>query len=166
MKQLKMNPDKCLGCRSCELACALENDGVLATDRSRIHVIRFLESRELGLPSNQIFVCRQCRDAPCLVICPESALHRGIGDELTICVVAESCTGCGLCVKACPFGAIRIEPESKKAVKCELCNGKPACVAMCPSGAIMFESQESFFAKHTALQMKGISILKKDKVFD
>lgn len=161
MKQLRIDSEKCLGCRSCELACALENEGILAMDRSRINVIRFTESRELGLPSNQIFVCRQCKDAPCLAICPESALHKGIGDDITIRVVAERCTGCDLCVKACPFGAVRIEPESKKAVKCELCGGDPACVNMCPAEAITFDDQDPFFSKNIALQIQGFSILKR-----
>lgn len=160
MKQLKIDPEKCIGCRSCELACALENEGVLATDLSRISVIRFLVSREWGLASNQVFVCRQCQDGPCLEVCPENALYREDSHDKTIRVDKDRCTGCSLCAKACPFGAIRIEPVSKKAVKCELCNGDPACVDICPSAAITFAEQIPFFSKHLALQMRGITILK------
>ena len=52
-------------------------------------------------------------------------------------VVAEKCTGCEMCIKACPIeGAIIIEPTSGKALKCDICDGDPACVKFCPTEAI------------------------------
>ncbi|MCM8784139.1 MAG: electron transfer flavoprotein subunit alpha [Candidatus Omnitrophica bacterium] len=55
-----------------------------------------------------------------------------------IVVIKEKCTGCKLCVKACPFGAIRI--EQRLAVidldKCNLCG---ACVSVCKFSAIVLE---------------------------
>ncbi len=57
---------------------------------------------------------------------------------MSIRVIVEKCTGCALCVKACPFDAIRI--VEKKAVidlnKCNLCG---ACVEACKFKAIILE---------------------------
>ena len=53
-------------------------------------------------------------------------------------IILEKCTGCTLCVRVCPFGAIKV--ENKKAVidlsKCNLCG---ACVDSCKFNAIILE---------------------------
>ncbi|MDP8216661.1 MAG: electron transfer flavoprotein subunit alpha [Candidatus Kaelpia imicola] len=58
-----------------------------------------------------------------------------------ITVLIEKCSGCGICIKSCPFSAIKI--EDKKAVidldKCNLCG---ACVEICPPSAIEIKMEE------------------------
>jgi len=48
--------------------------------------------------------------------------------------VFDTCTGCGICVPHCPFGAIRI--VEKRAQINEACTFCGACVKSCPFGAI------------------------------
>ena len=58
-----------------------------------------------------------------------------------IYVIKEKCTGCGICVRTCPFGAIEIvDGKASIGDKCVLCG---ACVKACPFGAIVMEKEES-----------------------
>jgi len=60
--------------------------------------------------------------------------------ELPISIDKDLCTGCGICVGACPFGSIEMAgdyPEIKD--DCRLCN---ACVEACPEGAITIKETE------------------------
>ncbi|MEW6243139.1 MAG: 4Fe-4S binding protein [Bacillota bacterium] len=45
--------------------------------------------------------CQGCH--PCPVVCPSSNLFKEEGD---IPVVLPGCTGCGVCRRSCPYGAI------------------------------------------------------------
>src|SRR3989338_4072710 len=60
---------------------------------------------------------------------------------MPIGIIIEKCTGCTLCIKVCPFDAIRI--MDKKAIldldKCNLCG---ACVPACKFKAILIEKEE------------------------
>jgi heterodisulfide reductase subunit A-like polyferredoxin len=46
------------------------------------------------------------------------------------------CTGCGICVEACPYGArVKDEERGVVIVREALCQGCGACAVACPSGA-------------------------------
>ena|ERR1700760_213528 len=55
----------------------------------------------------------------------------------TISIDAASCTGCGLCVLACPVDVIRLSAEGRAEVRyaadCQVCY---LCEDDCPSGSI------------------------------
>jgi len=55
-------------------------------------------------------------------------------------VDVEKCTGCGLCVKVCPFGAVSIvDGKASIGPGCTLCG---SCVKACPVGAISISRGE------------------------
>ena len=81
---------------------------------------------------------------------------------MSIQIINEKCTGCGSCVKTCPFGAIIL--TNKKAVidfhKCTLCG---ACVPSCKFKAILLEKPQSGGEKKDFSGYKGIWVFAEQK---
>jgi len=55
----------------------------------------------------------------------------------------EKCDGCGLCIKACPEGALQLIDGKARLVSESYCDGLGACIGECPRGAITFETRET-----------------------
>ena len=55
-------------------------------------------------------------------------------------IIIEKCTGCKLCIKGCPFNAIKVEDKKAQILdNCTLCG---ACVSSCKFSAIDFKKDE------------------------
>ena len=142
-KALFIDYQKCTGCRTCELVCAVRHDGFSNPARSRIRVMKW-EAEGLYIPMS----CQQCQDAPCMNVCPVKAITR---DEQLgrISVDYDACIGCRSCVGVCPFGAMSFNSIDKQVFKCDLCDGDPQCVRFCDVKAV------------NLLEEEDVSILKK-----
>jgi Fe-S-cluster-containing hydrogenase component 2 len=145
-----VNPERCLGCHTCELACAAAHTeagtiigAVLAGERlhPRNNVLQ-VEADPDGRIVKISTQCRQCEDAPCVRVCPTGATYR---TETYTAVDQRLCIACRLCMMVCPFGAIHVATteiagrEKRAAFKCDLCvdrPGGPACVEACPTKAL------------------------------
>jgi heterodisulfide reductase subunit A len=71
-------------------------------------------------------------------------------EAITPVVSTEKCIGCGMCTKVCPYNAITVNKERKKAeVIAAACSGCGACGAECPVGAIEMShfSDEQIYAQ-------------------
>ena len=144
-KVIVVHSERCLGCRSCQIECALAHteaptlvEALRAESppQPRVHVEPVGES---GVPLQ----CRHCDDAPCMAICPTEAIHRPVADG-PVLIDPERCIGCKFCMAVCPFGVIEPARDGKAMIKCDLCVERiaagqaPACVAACPTGALQF----------------------------
>jgi carbon-monoxide dehydrogenase iron sulfur subunit len=148
MKKIFLHVDKCTGCKSCELACAIEHS------RTKSLYTAVLERPR---PRNRIYVefaagkavpvhCHHCEDAPCLNACISGSIHRD-PDRDTVILARDKCIGCWSCIMMCPIGVIgRVNNGRPVAFKCDRCPDLdvPACVAGCPTRALELAEAESF----------------------
>jgi len=124
---IKVDINKCSGCRTCELICSFHHEGVYAPRLSRIR-IKFKDG-----VTDRILICRQCRK--CIDICEVAAIYV---DSRTgaIKIDENKCTGCGKCVEVCPFNAMFFDKKKGIAYTCDLCDGEMLCVKKCPENAL------------------------------
>jgi Fe-S-cluster-containing dehydrogenase component/formate-dependent nitrite reductase membrane component NrfD len=131
---------KCIGCHACTVACKAENLVPIGVNRTWVKYVEkgeFPNTRRLF----SVMRCNHCADAPCVTICPVSALFTrsdGIVDFDN-----RRCISCKACTQACPYDAIYIDPDDYTAAKCNYCSHRvdiglePACVIVCPEHAII-----------------------------
>ncbi|MEZ5340684.1 MAG: 4Fe-4S dicluster domain-containing protein [Acidimicrobiales bacterium] len=134
-----LDSDSCIGCHACTVACKSEHDVPLGVNRTWV---KYIETGSFPNVSRHFSVmrCNQCDDAPCMKICPTSALYRT--DNGVVDFDDADCIGCKSCMNACPYDALFINPATQTANKCNLCNHRlevdlePSCVIVCPTEAI------------------------------
>ena len=139
---------RCIGCYTCVIACKVEN---CLQEHSWIKVLT-----SNGAPGNtatgrypelslswQPITCMHCQNPPCLEACPlESAIYKR--PDGIVLIDKEKCTGCQLCIPACPYGVIKFDLQDNVAQKCTFCSHRldqdltPFCVKECIWGAIHF----------------------------
>jgi len=145
VKRVFLDLSRCTGCRSCEIACAVQHsksqnlfEAIFETPPPRKRT--YVEAIE-GIPYPAR--CMHCADAPCVEICPVGAMYREDQFE-TVRVNKDRCMGCLMCAMVCPNGVIGFDPDRKVAIKCGLCRSRlregmvPACVESCPTEALRF----------------------------
>ena len=134
--------EACTGCKVCEMICSLiaEKKGI-NPKRSRI---RISENPDEGIYIP--VVCNLCENTPCIDACPESALSKD-KKLSTIRLDKDICSGCGLCVEACDYNAIFLDPVDNIACVCDLCGGEPKCVKYCLQEALVFLKPEEYELK-------------------
>jgi Fe-S-cluster-containing dehydrogenase component/formate-dependent nitrite reductase membrane component NrfD len=131
---------KCIGCHACTVACKAEHDVPIGVNRTWVKYIEkgeFPNTRRLF----SVMRCNHCADAPCVSICPVTALFTR--EDGIVDFDNRRCIGCKACMQACPYDALYIDPETETAAKCNYCAHRidiglePACVNVCPEHAII-----------------------------
>ena len=140
MKVIGVHPDRCTGCRTCELYCATERGSNGKTLLSAVQESPPPQPRVAVGGTNKApfpLQCRHCLQAPCLDACLSGALVRDSKTNLVV-IREDRCIGCWTCTAFCPCGVIFPWLQKKIALKCDACAymESPVCVGVCPTHAL------------------------------
>lgn len=133
VKEIKVNLDKCIGCRACEVACsgfhATPKYSSINPARSRIRVVTDLVNDVLVPIRAGDYASSECTGRQSFTI---------DGKEYSECT---------FCTVSCPARDLFREPDSGLPLKCDMCEDVPAlaepmCVQVCRVGALVYSERE------------------------
>jgi len=136
-----IDPNRCIGCESCVLACS-ECDTHKGHSMIHLEYVNRCES-----PQTLPVVCMHCESPTCAEVCPADAIKR-TEDGVVQTARKPRCIACNNCVLACPFGVPKMHTGFELMMKCDMCydrtsEGKrPMCATVCPSQALFFGTRE------------------------
>jgi len=134
-KRLVVQPQYCIGCRTCEMACAFTHGASGQPGASRC--VTVTTGKDEYVP----MFCLQCDHAACVQSCPVKAITRDEATQMVL-VDTEKCILCMACTVACPFGNMHFDPIRQLIHKCDLCKGygdDPRCAMFCPTKCLTVE---------------------------
>lgn len=121
MERIRIDFNKCTGCRMCEVACSLSHlPSEVNPRRARIRVLR---EGEKSFPN----IAGPYTEAGC-------------NSQLLLVVDGETFDKCALCRASCPMKPIFKDTDGETPLKCDFCglldSPGPSCVKWCHSGAL------------------------------
>lgn len=133
VKEIKVDLDKCIGCRACEMACsgfhAVPKFSSTNPARSRIRVI--VEDRK------DVYVPVRAGDYT-----PAECNGRN-----TYVINGKEYSECSFCTASCPARDLFKEPDSGLPLRCDMCADDPTlpvpmCVQVCRSDTLTYVERE------------------------
>ncbi len=133
VKTIKVDADKCNGCRGCELVCSAFHStprySTINPARSRIQIIRH-PLKDIWLP----------------VFAGEYTPAECMGREKYV-IDGKEYDECTFCRATCPSRDIFKEPDSGLPLKCDMCEDEPPleqpkCVEWCLNDVLVYEERE------------------------
>jgi len=130
VKTIKVDVDKCNGCRACEMICSAYHAAPKYSgnnpERSRVRVIRE--------PLKDVYVP---------VYAGEYTPAECLGRDKYI-IDGKEYDECAFCRASCPSRDLFKEPDSGLPLKCDMCEGEdePLCVKWCIVDALTYEERE------------------------
>jgi len=130
IKTIRIDADKCNGCRTCEVVCAAYHAepkySSVNPAASRIHIITH-RLKNIWLP----------------VFAGEYTPAECAGRDKYI-IDGREYDECGFCRASCPSRDLFRDPDSGLPLKCDLCEGeeKPLCVEWCLNDVLIYEERE------------------------
>lgn len=130
IKTIKINADKCNGCRTCEVICSAFHSkpafSSINPAAARIHVTTH-RLKDIWLP----------------VFAGEYTPAECNGRDQYI-IDGKQYDECSFCRAACPSRDLFKEPDTGLPLKCDMCEGqeKPLCVEWCLNDVLTYEERE------------------------
>ncbi len=130
VKVIKIDVDKCNGCRACEVICASFHAAPKYSSnnpaRARIRLIRD-PLKDVYLP----------------VYAGEYTASECMGRDKYV-IDGKEYDECGFCRASCPSRSVFKEPDSGLPLKCDMCEDEeePLCVKWCLAEALTYEERE------------------------
>ena len=140
VKRIRVDADKCNGCRSCEIICSAFHANPAYSSinpaRSRIQIVRY-PLRDVWLP----MFAGEYTKAECS------------GRE-TYVIDGKEYEECDFCRASCPSRDRFKEPDSGLPLKCDMCEGEemPLCVKWCLNDVLVYEEREEEYTKPVVMQ--------------
>lgn len=166
-----MDTSKCIGCKSCQLACKQKN-GLPTDDKPKglcSTTLCYVDMKNVSDDPIKPVIkpvkrqCMNCNNPGCVSACTVGALQKLPSGPVVY--DANRCIGCRYCMYACPFGVPTFEWEKQLSLikKCNQCadlqaQGQiPACAKACPVGAIQYGTRDELLtiAKQRIEDPKG-----------
>lgn len=154
---------RCTGCRTCAVACKDAHNLPVGLNLRRVLEEAsgsWRQDRMTGAWHQDVrawyvsIACNHCENPACVKVCPTKAHYKRAEDGLVV-IDRDKCIGCGMCAKACPYGAPQLDTVAKKMTKCDACQDRlakglnPVCVDSCPQRAIEFGDMSELLKKHS-----------------
>lgn len=151
----------CIGCHSCEVACAEQNDTAVDEPWRRVGEVEsgdYPATRRFSLS----MACNHCVEPTCLSGCPTNAYEK-LSNGLVV-HHSEECVGCQYCMWNCPYEVPVFNTSTRVVSKCDMCRPRleqgqePACVQACPTRALGVEAVnvEDWRADHASADAPGL----------
>jgi benzoyl-CoA reductase subunit BamC len=142
VKEIKVDVDKCTGCRTCEMAC------------SAFHAVPKFSSSNPAR-SRIIVVMDEIRDVYVPIRAGDYTQAECNGRN-TYMIDGKEYSECAFCPASCPSRDYFKEPDSGLPLKCDMCEGEeePYCVQVCQPGALTFIAREEAVSEEEDIQVK------------
>ncbi len=135
VKTIKIDADKCNGCRMCEVVCAgyhaTPRYSIANPARARIKVVTY-RLKDIWFP----------------VFAGEYTKSACVGRDSYI-IDGKEYSDCDMCRASCPTRDRFKEPDSGLPLRCDMCESdpplpEPKCVSACINNVLMYEEKEVY----------------------
>ncbi|SHI16433.1 4Fe-4S dicluster domain-containing protein [Desulfosporosinus lacus] len=148
VKLIKVDLDKCIACRACELACsafhAKPKYSSINPARSRIRLVMDVLNDEYVPIRATEYTKSEC-----------------VGRQI-FTINEKEYSECSFCGASCPSRDLFREPDSGLPLKCDMCEDEsghePKCVKVCTVGALVYEEYEEEVNEEVKEKEKQIAL--------